>query len=942
MDSARTTADIEFEKYQNFKKEIKERNFKDKIDKIYKKEFESSFNQILILSRKDFFSSIQNTIKILLIDMYSDNIFKNKELTEIQENCEKEIEKEYNNHYNKINKGWENYLEMGKRFNNNIFLSNYRKHCVNSDDFAYHNCQKESKFIIVNEGKTAKYVICINCQNVYFSNNILCNCSYCKVDYYSNILEKNENPNLLLATWRKYHCSRIINEKMKCIKCKREFYLNLKTKMLNCLNPNCKFISSPLKIIWRCVICNKEFKSDAIVYNPLEYERIKSSVKQALIIKHKAHPRNVPCCFLNVYNTNFKHNERCDGNLLEGEFNNKSIIVCEKCKAINLYERFVWTCPNCNCRFKDGGKNFEKRKTLNFSHSQYSSSVKMGDEKKFLRRGKTNLYDILNARKYGIRIKTDIFMKEAKEMLKEFNEEYDNPLRRSNFTMFEGKNYNDEDMDLKKSYDFIYQKESPRKTRNNFNNNLDFKMLSEEKERERKEREEREREREEKERKEREEKERKEREEKERKEREEREKEEREEREKEEKERKEKEEEIQKKREEYLKKSRKNMFDELIRKSSSNIIGGFHKLQSIKEERNENQLKARMKNDNISEEINPIISSSDDNDSLLSEESEFQTRIKTNLNTLENNGHFVFENNIVKKKVDKILEQTKIPILNVDDYEIESTLGEGSYGVIYKVRNINDDKILAMKKIIAHDLEEIEDFHREYELVSICSHPNIMKIYSMNIKTLDITTYALYILMEMAICDWDKEIKNRLQIKKYYKENELISILKQLVNALLFMQKELKITHRDIKPQNILVFKNNIYKIADFGEAKAVKQNYNKLNTLRGTELYMSPALYDGLKQDLDDVSHDPFKSDVFSLGFCFMYAAFLNFNIIYEVRDVTDMNKLEKILHKHLKNKYSEKFIKVLVKMLEIDEKERFDFISIENYINENYPNIR
>ena len=205
MDSARTSADIEFEKYKNFKKEIKERNFKDKIDKIYKKEFESSFNQILILSRKDFFSSIQNTIKILLIDMYSDNIFKNKELNEIQENCEKEIEKEYNNNYNKINKGWENYLEMGKRNNNNIFLSNYRKHCVNSDDFAYHNCQKESKFIIVNEGKTAKYVICINCQNVYFSYNILCNCSYCKVDYYSNILEKNENPNLLLATWRKYH-----------------------------------------------------------------------------------------------------------------------------------------------------------------------------------------------------------------------------------------------------------------------------------------------------------------------------------------------------------------------------------------------------------------------------------------------------------------------------------------------------------------------------------------------------------------------------------------------------------------------------------------------------------------------------------------------------------------------------------------------------------------
>jgi hypothetical protein len=69
------------------------------------------------------------------------------------------------------------------------------------------------------------------------------------------------------------------------------------------------------------------------------------------------------------------------------------------------------------------------------------------------------------------------------------------------------------------------------------------------------------------------------------------------------------------------------------------------------------------------------------------------------------------------------------------------------------------------------------------------------------------------------------------------------------------------------------------------------------------------------------------------------MYAAFLNFNIIYEVRDVTDMEKLEQILHKHLKKKYSEKFIVILVKMLEIDENKRFDFLDIEKYIQENYP---
>ena len=190
----------------------------------------------------------------------------------------------------------------------------------------------------------------------------------------------------------------------------------------------------------------------------------------------------------------------------------------------------------------------------------------------------------------------------------------------------------------------------------------------------------------------------------------------------------------------------------------------------------------------------------------------------------------------------------------------------------------------------------------------------------------------------MAICDWDKEIKNRLQIKKYYKENELISILKQLVNALLFMQKEMNIAHRDIKPQNILIFNNGLYKIADFGEAKEVKIS-KQLNTLRGTELYMSPLLYDGLKKDKDDVTHNPYKSDVFSLGFCFMYSSSLNFNIIYEVRDLYDMGKLDKILHKHLKNKYTEKFIKIIELMLEVDESERIDFLDLDSIINENFP---
>ena len=125
--------------------------------------------------------------------------------------------------------------------------------------------------------------------------------------------------------------------------------------------------------------------------------------------------------------------------------------------------------------------------------------------------------------------------------------------------------------------------------------------------------------------------------------------------------------------------------------------------------------------------------------------------------------------------------------------------------------------------------------------------------------------------------------------------------------------------------------------MADFGEAKEAKIMRQR-NTLRGTELYMSPALYSGLKHELNDVSHNPFKSDVFSLGFCFIYAAALNFNLLYQVRDVIDNKNINLMLHKFLSKYYSENFITLLVSMLEMDESKRYDFGDINKYIEKNY----
>jgi hypothetical protein len=288
------------------------------------------------------------------------------------------------------------------------------------------------------------------------------------------------------------------------------------------------------------------------------------------------------------------------------------------------------------------------------------------------------------------------------------------------------------------------------------------------------------------------------------------------------------------------------------------------------------------------------------------------------------------------KNITNLLSSTKIPLFDVDNYKMLKQIGEGSYGIIYLVEENKTHKKCALKKIIAHDYDEVKAFLNEFSLVHSIKHPNIMKIYGICVKVLDITTIAINVLMEMANADWDYDIKRHKEKNTKYTEKELISILRHLVCVLTYLQ-ENKISHRDIKPQNVLIYRHGVFKVADFGEAKEVKLA-KQVNTVRGTEFYMSPILYESVKQNCDDVKHNTFKSDVFSLGYCFIYAATLNFKAIFDIREVNDMEQIEMILKTYFNNYYSQQFIECILKMIEIDETKRFDFIELKEYINENF----
>jgi len=245
-----------------------------------------------------------------------------------------------------------------------------------------------------------------------------------------------------------------------------------------------------------------------------------------------------------------------------------------------------------------------------------------------------------------------------------------------------------------------------------------------------------------------------------------------------------------------------------------------------------------------------------------------------------------------------------------------------------------------MKKLIGTNELDFESLQHEYDIlrnVSSSKNLNVITIYGMQTKKLDKTTTVLYILMELAICDWETSIRKKSLNKDYYTEKELTSIIKILIKSFSELQKE-NISHRDIKPQNILICENNIFKIGDFGEAKELrkKKKVTGIQTIRGTEIYMSPLLYSAIQIEKDaiETKHNTYKSDVYSLGLCLFYAATLNFNLLSQIRDVLNMKVLEKIVRKNVYQIYSEKLILLIMGMLEVEQEKRMDFIELEKFV--------
>ena len=194
------------------------------------------------------------------------------------------------------------------------------------------------------------------------------------------------------------------------------------------------------------------------------------------------------------------------------------------------------------------------------------------------------------------------------------------------------------------------------------------------------------------------------------------------------------------------------------------------------------------------------------------------------------------------------------------DFKLMKKLGEGGMGEVYLARQQGLDRNVALK-VLSKQLGKkeafVERFFREARAMARLDHPNVLKVYA--VETDKGRHYVAIELVDgQSMQDWIDQL-GHLSVP----DSVLVTIL--CAEALRHAH-EAELVHRDIKPDNVLVTKTGLVKVADFGLAKAADEDVSmtQSGTGMGTPLYMAP-------EQAHDAKTVDLRADIYSLG-CSLY----------------------------------------------------------------------
>ncbi len=191
-------------------------------------------------------------------------------------------------------------------------------------------------------------------------------------------------------------------------------------------------------------------------------------------------------------------------------------------------------------------------------------------------------------------------------------------------------------------------------------------------------------------------------------------------------------------------------------------------------------------------------------------------------------------------------------------YEVIDQLGRGAMGTVFKARDPQIDRLVAVKTVSLAGLEPTEErefrqrFTHEAQAAGRLYHPGIVAIFDVGEKP---DSHDPYIVMEYVS---GQPLNRTLAGQKKLPLGTALQLAEEIAEALDYAHAQ-GVVHRDIKPGNILITPEGHAKIADFGIAKLNLSHFTLPGRVLGTPAYMAPEQLSGTGVDG--------RSDLFSLG---------------------------------------------------------------------------
>ena len=195
-------------------------------------------------------------------------------------------------------------------------------------------------------------------------------------------------------------------------------------------------------------------------------------------------------------------------------------------------------------------------------------------------------------------------------------------------------------------------------------------------------------------------------------------------------------------------------------------------------------------------------------------------------------------------------------------YEILEEIGRGGMGVIYRARQQHSRRIVAVKRILAHEVnshETLARFRREAEAVASLDHPNILPIHEVSESEEGLPFFSMKYATGGSLRSAASALRN--------KPRECVQLMAKVARGIAYAHGK-GVLHRDLQPGNILLDENGEPMVSDFGLAKWLDQTSEITRTLEtlGTPGYIAPEQAECRADKLTCAA------DIYSLGAILFY----------------------------------------------------------------------